>query len=312
MNRFLFVDGHYFMYRSFFAIRGLRDSQGRPTNAIFGFLKALRKMIADLAPTHGAVFWDCGLPERRTALQPAYKQQRPEMPGDLRAQEDRIVALCPLLGLRSISVLNVEADDLIASYSHQAPPDSEIIIATADKDILQVVTDKVRVYSTAKTDLTTPEAARSGYALLGAAEVEAKWGVPAPAIRDVLALMGDASDNIPGVPGIGEKTACSLIRQFGSVHALLENLPKLANEKLRAKIDAARDLIFANYEMVRLDRDLPLPVPFSELKLIPDPAGYNAFLRECEFRSLLAETEETPTTPLAASGSLPPIQGELF
>ena len=308
MNRYRFVDGHYFLYRSFFAIRGLRDSQGRPTNAIFGFIKALRKMIADVSPTHGAVFWDCGLPGRRTALQPDYKQQRPPMPDDLRAQEERVVAVCPLLGLASLSVPGTEADDLIASYAHRVAGEGEVVIATADKDILQLSSDRVLFYSTAKPDLENAGNPPGAFTLLAPGQIESKWGVPPGSIRDVLALMGDASDNIPGVPGIGEKTALGLIREFGSLSNLLARSAEVPNAKLREKIGSAKAQILSNWEMVRLDQDLPLPVEPSSLTLKPDPAAYLDFLRECEFHSLLAR-EEDATAPAPGPQA---VQGELF
>ena len=244
--KLLLVDGHYYLYRSFYAIRGLRNSAGHPSNAIFAFAKALRKMLADVAPTHGAVLWDTGLPERRVALQPQYKQQRPEMPEDLECQEQPVIELCPLLGLRSIRVAATEADDLIAADAKAAPPGTQVVIATSDKDILQLATESVRIYSTSKADLGTAEPGAT-HALLGPEEVAAKRGVPAAAIADVLSLTGDASDNIPGVSGVGEKTAVGLIRQFGSVEELLAGLDRVPHEKLRSKLADAAPQMLARY-----------------------------------------------------------------
>jgi DNA polymerase-1 len=185
--RLLLVDGHYYLYRSFFAIRGLQNSRGEPTNAIFGFIKALRKMLADIRPDRAAVIWDCGLPARRVELQPAYKQNRSEMPDDLRPQEDWLQEKIPLLGTASLFVENTEADDLIASYAVAARREgAEVVIATNDKDILQLVDESTRIYSTAKADLGD-----GTFALLGPVEVASKWGVPAARIADVLALTGD-------------------------------------------------------------------------------------------------------------------------
>ena len=116
MMRLLLVDGHYYLYRSYFAIRGLKNSRGEPTNAIYGFVKALRKMLLDLKPDLAAVIWDAGLPERRTTLQPAYKQHRDEMPNDLDLQQEPLRQVIPHLGVKNILLPNTEADDLIASY----------------------------------------------------------------------------------------------------------------------------------------------------------------------------------------------------
>lgn len=314
--RILLVDGHYYLYRSFFAVRNLTNSRGEPTNAIFAFTKAIRKMLADLRPTHGAVLWDAGLPERRVALQPAYKEQRAPMPDDLALQEEPVQRLCPLLGLASLSIPSTEADDLIASYTSAAPPQATVFIATSDKDIYQLVNDRVLIYSTAKADLERA-GGQAGFALLGPPEVEEKWGVPPAAIGDVLSLTGDSSDNIPGVPGIGTKTAAALIRQFGGLDALLARLDALEKAGLREKIAAHADLIHANREMVRLDTDLPLPEQLESLRISPRPAELLGFLRHCEFKSLSAEvarefgSEETPDSSPTKKPA-PLSQGELF
>jgi 5'-3' exonuclease len=305
--RLLLVDGHYYLYRSFYAIRDLHNSRGEPTNAIYGFAKALRKMVADVGAEFGAVVWDCGLPERRTTLQPAYKQQRKDMPDELRPQEKLLMELCPALGLPSLCLPNTEADDLIASYALAAVKAGwEVIIATNDKDILQLVGEGIWIYSTNKADLATP---KDGFALLGADVVRAKWGVDPAQIRDVLALTGDVSDNIPGVPGIGGKTAAALIREHGSAPQLLEGLDAIGSEKLRAKLGAARPIIEQNLSMVSLDIDLSLPEPLEALRIKPDYDKLLAALRDCEFKSLLAEVEREA---VAARAKPLQEQGELF
>lgn len=300
--RVLLVDGHYYLYRSFFAIRGLTNSKGEPTNAIYGFAKALRKMIADVKPDKAAVIWDCGLPARRTELQPAYKQNRPSMPDEMKVQEKWLQARVGLFGPSSLCTPNTEADDLIASYARAAVAAGwDVVIATNDKDILQMASDKIVIYSTAKADAGT-----AGFALLGPAEVEVKWGVAPAQIADVLSLTGDASDNIPGVGGVGEKTAAKLIREHGSVEALLAALPQLQPEKLRLKLEAGRAAIEANRQMVALDDDLPLPQPLEELGLAPQYDELIAALRECEFKGLLKEVETE------AGRSTTPEQGTLL
>jgi len=300
--RLLLVDGHYYLYRSFYAIRNLRNSRGEPTNAIYGYAKTLRKMLADIRPDRAAVIWDRGLPARRTSLQPEYKQNRKSMPDDLRPQENWLQEKIPLFGLASLSVQNTEADDLIASYALAAAREgAEVVIATNDKDILQLASPQIRIYSTAKTD-SEP----GGYALLGEPEVRAKWGVPPARIADVLALTGDASDNIPGVPGIGDKTAVALIAEHGAVENLIANPQEIANPRVREKIVASQDRIVANREMVRLDDDLPLPVPWESFTIRPDYPALIEALRDCEFKSLLQEIE----AEAANSGSL--SQQELF
>lgn len=285
--RLLLVDGHYYLYRSFYAIRGLRNSRGEPTNAIYGYLKALRRMLADLRPDRAAVIWDAGLPARRTSLQPEYKQNRTAMPDDLRPQEAWLQENLPLLGTPGLSLPDTEADDLIASYATAAArAGAEVVIATNDKDILQLVSPSIRIYSTAKTD-----APAGGHALLGVDEVQAKWGVPPGQIADVLALTGDASDNIPGVPGIGSKTAVALVSAHGPAATWLADPSLITNPKLREKIVGARTRILANREMVRLDDDIPLPTPWEALNIRPDYPALLDALRRCEFRGLVSEIE---------------------
>lgn len=291
--RLLLVDGHYYLYRSFFAIRGLTNSKGKPTNAIYGFVKALRRMLSDLKPDYAAVVWDAGLPERRTQLQPEYKQHRDEMPDDLEVQQEPIQGIVPLLGAASVFLENTEADDLIASYVMEACREGiECVVATNDKDILQMVRDGVFIYSTAKADVG---AGNGGFKLLGIPEVTAKWGVEPSLIADVLALTGDSADNISGVPGVGGKTAAKWINQYGSLDAILSSHPvdhpDPLDPKVREKVEASRELIIENRQMVALDLDLPLPLPVKEMKLAPRHTELIEALRKCEFRSLVAEVE---------------------
>jgi DNA polymerase-1 len=161
----------------------------------------------------------------------------------------------------------------------------------------------VVIYSTNKTDLASP---KDPHALLGAEAVRKKWGVDPVQIGDVLALIGDNVDNIPGVPGLGPKTATSLLNEHGSLPAILNDPSIVKSEKLRAKLEASRDQIIANREMVRLDLDLSLPVAIDDLRIAPRWDEYIAALRSCEFKGLLAEVE------VEAAAMKPRTQGELF
>ena len=285
--KLLLIDGNYYAYRSFHAIRGLTNSQGQPTNAIFGFAKTVRRMLKDLRPDLAAVCWDQGLPARRTELQPDYKAHRPDMPAEMVPQLPFIHELVPKIGLHGVALPDTEADDLMASYCCAAHGQGmEVVLATNDKDLLSLVEDDILVYSTAKADLASPE---EQFTLLDPAAISKKWGVKPPCILDVLALSGDASDNIPGVPGVGPKTATTLIQTAGGLDELLADLPAVKNEKLRAKLTDAREQILQNREMVRLDTDLALPVPLDELTIAPKYDELIAALEWCEFRGLLAE-----------------------
>src|SRR5438445_4030635 len=174
--KFRLIDEHYYVYRSFFSIQNHSDSRGDATNAIFGFTKSLRLMIKHLQPELGAVFWDEGLPQKRMELQPAYKETRKEMPTPMVPQLDFIQKLTPLLGFKNISRPNTEADDLMGCYAIAAcKKNIEVVLATNDKDLFQLVGPSVKVYTTAKADLATP---KDAFALLGEEQVTTTWDVP--------------------------------------------------------------------------------------------------------------------------------------
>jgi len=288
--KLLLIDGHYYVYRSFFAIPNLSNSKGEPTNAIFGFTKTLRLMVKHLQPELGAVFWDEGMPERRVKLQPAYKETRKEMPKPMVPQLDFIQKLTPLLGFRNISIPNTEADDLMGCYAIAAckRPQMEVVLATNDKDLYQLVGPCVKVYTTAKADLASP---KDAFALLSEDQVTAKWEVQPNLIGDVLALAGDSVDNIPGV-GLGRKTAAALIREFGGLDSLLANIDKVKSARTREKLMNSRDQILENRKMVDLDCHLELPVPIDELQIRPDYPNLIRVLEQCEFKSLLQEIRD--------------------
>jgi len=310
--KLLLIDGHYYVYRSFFAIQSLSNSRGEPTNAIYGFVKTVRKMLKDLQPERAAVIWDEGLPQRRTQLQPDYKANRAEMPEPMRPQIDFIRKLVPMMGLASLGLPDTEADDLIASYAVAAGgTDCDVILATNDKDLFTLVNERVCVYSTNKTDLADP---KDPHALLFSDAVKKKWGVEPAQIADVLALIGDSVDNIPGVEGIGPKTATKLITEHGSLAALLADLSVVKNEKLRAKLDAARAQIEANREMVRLDTHHELPVAIGDLVIKPRYPEFIAELEKCEFKGLLAEVkaDAAKSGVVVGAGVGASAQGELF
>lgn len=291
--KLLLIDGHYYVYRSFFAIPNLSNSKGEPTNAIFGFTKTLRLMVKHLQPELGAVFWDEGMPERRVKLQPAYKETRKEMPKPMVPQLDFIRKLTPLLGFQNISLPNTEADDLMGCYAIAAckRPQMEVVLATNDKDLYQLVGPCVRVYTTVKADLASP---KDAFALLSEDQVTAKWEVQPNLIGDVLALAGDSVDNIPGV-GLGRKTAAALIREFGGLDSLLANIEKVKSARTREKLMNSRDQVLENRKMVDLDCHLELPVPIDELRIQPDYPNLIRVLEQCEFKSLLQEIRDEAT-----------------
>jgi DNA polymerase-1 len=242
VSRLLIIDGHAYAYRAFHAIRELRSPAGQPTNAIYGFVKMLEKMRAAVAPTHLMVVWDGGLSDERLAALPDYKAHRPEMPADLRPQLDGIVDYLAAAGIASYRADGVEADDYIATLARSAAAGWNVVIASADKDFMQLVS--------ARIGLLNPND-KTGM-IWGREQVLAKSGVEPEQVADWLALMGDAVDNIPGVPGVGPKTAAELLKQFGSVEKLLARLDEVKSEKLRQALRAAATAVVRNQKLVRL------------------------------------------------------------
>ncbi len=260
MSRLLIVDGHAYAYRAFHAIRELRGPAGRPTNAIYGFVKMLEKMRSALAPTHLIVVWDGGLDARRLAELPDYKAQRPPMPDALRPQLDEMAGYLAAAGLASYCGEGIEADDYIACLARAAAAAGwPVVIASADKDFMQLVSGRI--------GLLNPND-KSG-AIWTREQVVAKTGIEPEQVADWLALMGDAVDNIPGVPGVGPKTAAELLRQFGTVPELLNRLAAVNSGKIRSSLSASGSLLRRNLELVRL-RDVPCE--FSPDRLAVRPA----------------------------------------
>src|SRR5213593_3379946 len=300
--KLLLIDGHYYVYRSFFAIPNLSNSRGEPTNAIFGFTKTLRLMLKHLQRDLGAVVWDEGVPQKRVELQPAYKETRKEMPKPMIPQLEFIQKLTPLLGFRNISLPDTEADDLMGCYAIAACKRAgmEVVLATNDKDLYQLVGPCVKVYTTAKADIASP---KDAFALLSEDQVTAKWNVAPALIADVLALTGDSVDNIPGA-GLGPKTAAALICEFGGLDPLLNNLDKVKSERTPETPATGRAQLLQNRQMVDLDCDLELPVPIDQLQIAPDYPSLIAALELCEFKSLLQEVRDEAERPgTAAQGN---------
>jgi DNA polymerase-1 len=264
VNRLLIIDGHAYAYRAFHAIRELRSPKGRPTNAIYGFVKMLEKMRAVVEPTHLTVVWDGGLSAERLAALPDYKAQRPEMPADLRPQLDEIEIFLAAAGMASYRADGVEADDYIATLARQAAG-WNVVIASSDKDFMQLVTARIGLLN--PNDKTGT--------IWGREQVLAKTGVEPEQVADWLALMGDAVDNIPGVPGVGPKTAAELLKQFGSVENLLARLDEVKSEKLRQSLRDSAAAVVRNQKLVWLPE---VPCAFAPEQLVVR-AGDDAALR---------------------------------
>ena len=289
----LIVDGHAYAYRAFHAIRELRSPAGQPTNAIYGFIKMLAKMRARLSPSHLIVVWDGGLSAERMTALPEYKAQRPEMPAELGSQIDEIIRYLEAANIASFCREGVEADDYIACLARRAHnADMDVVIASSDKDFMQLVLPGIGLLN--PNDKTET--------VWTADQVRAKSGVVPSQIVDWLSLLGDSVDNIPGVPGVGPKTAADLLRQFGSVVALYGRLQEVTSERLRSALTAAAEAVRRNQGLVRLREDLPCEFTPEEMADQPADAGRLAPLfRQWGFRSLLAELEAAQSRPAFTS-----------
>jgi DNA polymerase-1 len=282
-RRLLIVDGHAFAYRAFFAIRSLSSPDGAPTNAIYGFIRMMGRMQAKVRPSHLAVIWDGGLASERIELHPEYKAQRPEMPRSLEQQLDQIVAYLRASSIFSFMQDGCEADDCIAALARQAVTGGlEVVIASSDKDFMQLVAPEVRLLNPSdKTD-----------ALFGEEEVKAKTGVEPTQIVDWLSLAGDSVDNIPGVPGVGVKTATDLLRQFGSIDSLFRRLEEVRPDRLRASLQASAEAVRRNQKLVRLNCEVHFEVSLEELACKPgDYAALRPLYASWGFKSLLRELD---------------------
>ena len=315
--KILIVDGHAYAYRAFYAIRSLSSPEGRPTNAIYGFIKMLGKMRATVNPSHLIVVWDGGLSaERREAL-PGYKAQRPEMPADLAVQLDKIIGYLGAANIASYCAEGVEADDYIAFVTDAAAKAGmEVVIASADKDFMQLVSGdgerravegrESRVESQAGSSALDPRTStldsvgRVGLlnpndkseTIWTAEQVRGKTGVEPGQIGDWLSLLGDSVDNIPGVPGVGPKTATDLLKQFGSVTELYRRLDEVKSERIRGALKLAEADVRRNQSLVRLKTEVGSE--FSADALVARPADAERLMgmyRGWGFRSMLAELE---------------------
>lgn len=279
-QRLILVDGTCVLYRAYFAIKNLSTKTGQPTNAVFGFVRMLHQIEEMWTPTHLAVIFDGGLPKERTDLFKEYKAQRPPMPDALRQQIQVVEEYLNRAQVVWLRQEGQEADDLIASMATWAEPEAdEILIVTSDKDMYQLVNEKIRVI---------PVSGKNSP--LGPEDILLKTGVGPSQIVDWLALVGDSSDNIEGVPGVGPKTAANLLDQYGSIDRLLSHLDKLVNEKLRRSLQENRDVVSRNVQMVCLKRDIDCSFDWAELKVrVADPDKLLPLFEKLEFRSMIRE-----------------------
>src|SRR3989338_7446521 len=257
-GRLILIDRQSFCYRAFYAIRNLTNSKGEPTNAIYGFITMLQKIIRQESPDYIAVCFDRKEPTFRKERFQAYKEHRKPMPDELISQMPHIKEFIQAYQIPVFELAGYEADDLIGTIAQKAEEAGlEVVIVTGDKDMMQLVNDKIKIFHTYKEEL------------VGAPGVAERFGGLAPSqVIDVLGLAGDASDNIPGVPGIGEKTAIKLIHEFGSLEKIYQNLEHIKSESCRKKLEENKDQAQLSKELAVIHCEVPIEINFEEMKSV--------------------------------------------
>jgi DNA polymerase-1 len=273
------IDGSNNVYRAYFAIRNLTNSSGLATNAVYGFTQTLKKLLKDFEPDCIAVAFDISRAKTRHEAFEDYKKDRRPMPDDLAIQLPYVNEVLEGFGIPVIGVEDWEADDLLGTLACvDRDRGYDVVLATSDKDFFQLVGDGIKLFHTGRE------------VLYDAKGVEENFGLPPEKVVDVMAIWGDAIDNIPGVPGIGEKGAKALITEFGSLEGVYENLDKLKPAQ-RKKLEENRDKAFTSRELARIKCDLSVEdIDFEKLKRQePDRAKLHDVFSRLEFASLMQE-----------------------
>ncbi|EKN6389996.1 DNA polymerase I [Yersinia enterocolitica] len=286
-NPLILVDGSSYLYRAYHAFPPLTNSKGEPTGAMYGVLNMLRSLLLQYRPSHVAVVFDAKGKTFRDELFAEYKSHRPPMPDDLRAQIEPLHQMVKAMGLPLLVVSGVEADDVIGTLAQEAEKAGHaVLISTGDKDMAQLVTPNITLINTMNN------------AILGPQEVCEKYGVPPELIIDFLALMGDSSDNIPGVPGVGEKTAQALLQGLGGLDSLFSNLDKISTLTFRgaktmsAKLEQNKDVAYLSYKLATIKTNVELDITCDELNVsAPDDEQLHQLFSRYEFKRWLADVE---------------------
>lgn len=256
MDKWLLVDGFNLAYRSFHAVPELSRADGFPTNALHGWIKTIWRLLDQHRPNACVVFFDLGGAQDRLALLPEYKSQRAEMPEALRRQIEPLKRITRALGLIGFEREGTESDDLLAAQAVAVAADgADVLIASSDKDFAQLVNERIKILAP-----PPPGRAKDGWRTLDSAAVTEKFGVPPTQIADLLALVGDAADNIPGLDGVGPKTAAKWLAAHHSLEGVLAHADSLTPERLRAVVAAHAADLRRNLRLTTLNVALPRPV----------------------------------------------------
>ncbi|HSP80700.1 MAG TPA: 5'-3' exonuclease H3TH domain-containing protein, partial [Myxococcaceae bacterium] len=287
--RLVLIDASSFIFRAYHAIPPL-SARGVPTNATLGFTRQVLKALKELQPSHVALAFDKESRVERQKIDPSYKAHREATPEDLTQQFPYIRRVVEGLNLPVLEVPGWEADDVIGTLAKRARAEGFcVLVVTGDKDFMQIVDEDVHLYDPQSDRYTTP------------AEVKARLGIEPRQMRDYLALIGDAVDNIPKVPGVGPKTAAELLQQFGDVETLLERLPEVKKPKIREALAAHRESLLRAKDLVTFRTELKLDVSTEDLKRRPPhDEQLRQLFTELEFSALLRELPAKESTPLVS------------
>jgi DNA polymerase-1 len=277
------IDGSAYIYRAFHAVRGLTNSKGMPTNAVFGFTRMLIKLMQERVPQYVAMFFDAKGPTFRHELYTAYKANRPPMPDELVVQLPWIKKVTAGFNIPVVEMTGYEADDLIGTYARRAEAAGyEVVMVTGDKDFVQLVTDKSSIWDPMKDKV------------IDMATVKSEFDLSPGQIIDMMGLSGDTADNVPGVPGIGPKTALTLIQTYGNMEALYDRIDSLSKPKQRENLMAHKEQAFLSRKLVTIDTRAPIDFDPRDFKTVPpDEAALAELFQELEFRQLQQEYQQS-------------------
>ena len=301
-DHFYLIDGSGYIFRAYYALPPLtRKSDGLPTGAVNGFCNMLFKLLEDSKsennlqkPTHFAVIFDAARKTFRNEIYSDYKANRSDPPEDLAPQFEYIRKSVIAFNLPSVDLINYEADDLIATYTQQIlEKGAKVTIVSSDKDLMQLYKKDVRIFDPMKNKFITPE------------DITNKFGVDPKKVIDVQALAGDSSDNVPGVPGIGVKTAAELINKYGTLEKLLDKANEIKQNKRRETLIENKDKAIISKKLVTLKKDVPIKISLKDFKLQEiDKDKLYKFLREMEFNRLLSSVISTYGEPKLSSQNI--------
>jgi DNA polymerase-1 len=295
--RIYLIDGYSLLYRAFYALpQSIATTSGLPTNALYGFTSMVLKLLGDVEEVGIGVVWDAGKPQFRMEVFPEYKANRSTMPEELKAQLDHLDEILEAMNIPTIKAEGFEADDVLATLSRHIPENVQLKIVTGDQDAMQLVNGEVKVLRTTRGVSETKEYGRE--------EVIEEYGVTPEQIPDYKALVGDPSDNIPGVKGIGPKGASNLLEEFATVEILYENLEKVKAKGTRKKLEEGRENAFLSLELARMRFDAPVKFDGDKLHFEGVSPQIRDVFRRYEFRSLEPRLAELP---VAGGEQLPPV-----